>query len=133
MGSDRGGLGEEARLRLLVELLAELQSLRNKMPESVDDGRLEEALREASLYAPQTPSGPYPGVYRSLYTSLASEAGMLAQLAAAMRIRMERAGTPYVSGVDYLRRRLDSFIARLAEHLTAARALGARGGWRRRA
>jgi len=124
------GLGGEARLRLLLELISELESLRNRIPESVADGSLEEALREASLYAPAS-GGPYAGVYRSLYSGLATEATMLSQLAAAMRARMERAGTPYVSGLDYLRRRLDSFIARLAEEAAHSSAL--RGGrWRPR-
>jgi hypothetical protein len=119
------GLSGEARLRLLYEILSELESLRNRIPESVADGSLEEALREASIYTPE--AGGYQGVYRSLYTGLSSEAAMLAQLAAAMRMRMEKAGTPYISGVDYLRRRLDSFIARLAVHL-AGEARGRRWG-----
>ncbi len=106
----------EGEVRLLRELLVELESLRNRVPESVADGSLEEALLEVSNYVP---SGDplIAGVYRSLYRNLAVEARMLAQLAAAMRTRMERAGTPYITGVDYLRRRLDEFIERLGEYV----------------
>ncbi len=112
------GLSREARIRLLRDMLGELEVLRNRIPESVADGTLEEALAEVSQYVPSaTPL--VAGVYRSLYTGLATEAGMLAQLAAAMRLRMLKAGTPYISGVDYIRRRLDEFIERLNAYVAS--------------
>jgi hypothetical protein len=117
----RGGgpdMGPEARLRVLREMLSELQTLRNRIPESVADGSLEEALMEVSNYVPSK-APLIAGTYRILYTDLSIEAKMLAQLAAAMRIRMARSGSHYISGLDYMRRRLDDFIARLTQYTVA--------------
>ncbi|MEB2836771.1 MAG: hypothetical protein GSR80_000722 [Desulfurococcales archaeon] len=118
MAGGEPGLSREARIRLLRDMIGELEVLRNRIPESVADGTLEEALAEVSHYVPSaTPL--VAGVYRSLYTSLATEAGMLAQLAAAMRVRMLKTGTPYISGVDYIRRRLDEFLERLNAYVAS--------------
>ena len=120
-------MGPEARLRILRDMLAELQTLRNRIPDSVADGSLEEALMEVSNYVPST-TPLIAGAFRILYTDLAIEAKMLAQLAAAMRLRMFRSRSRYISGLDYMRRRLDDFIARLTQYTAAlASAASSRG------
>lgn len=101
--------GRGPQWRALWGVLADLERLRLRVPEAIMDGEAEEALLDAYLvfreYRPQQ-------LVRRPYTGLDVEARLLAQLAAALRLRMIRAGTPYVSGVDYFNQRLDGLLAK---------------------
>ncbi len=104
------GPPREARVRALVDAILELESLRRRVPEAVYEGEAEEVLYDAYLifreYAPVA-AGPV----RRPYTGIAEEARLLAQLASALRMRMKRAGTPYVVGAEYFVERLDLLLA----------------------
>ncbi len=97
------------RWRALWGVLADLERLRLRVPEAIMEGEAEEALLDAYMvfreYKPRQ-------LVRRPYSGLDVEARLLAQLAAALRLRMLRAGTPYVSGVDYFNHRLDSLLAK---------------------
>ncbi len=103
-----GGPGD-ARERALWGLLVDLESLRVRVPEAIMEGEAEAALLDAyqvlrEYRVRELVLRPYSGV--------AEEARLLAQLAAALRMRMVRAGTPYVYGVDYFIERLDQLLAK---------------------
>ena len=103
----------------ILSLVREVEELASMIPESIADGSLESALRELSQYL----SGPAPvvsagfTVYKPLYQGLRDEALMLARLASAIRVRMEYLNRRNISGVDYLRRRLESFLRKLRASL----------------
>ncbi len=101
---DPGG----ARYWALYRLVLELEGLRLRVPEAIMEGEVEEALLDASnLLSSMVPRQLIPRPY----SGLDQEARLLSQLATALRLRMIRAGTPYVSGVEYFIERLDSFLA----------------------
>jgi len=86
----------------------ELERLRARVPEAIIEGEAEEVLLQvhAILRAharPQLVARPYSGP--------AEQARLLAQLAAALRARMEMAGTPYVHGVNYFAEKLEDLAA----------------------
>jgi len=109
-----GGLEE-----LVVNLVKEVEELASRIPYSIADGSLESALRELSGYLegakPVTSAGFT--VYKPLYQGLRDEAWMLANLAGALRLRMEQLSNTNISGVDYFRRRLEDFLRRLRASL----------------
>ncbi|GAB6147941.1 hypothetical protein [Stetteria hydrogenophila] len=106
----------------LVNLVVRLEILRNRIPYSVIDGSMEETLRSIALEidAGRTASeglGWARVVRNMLYSDLRHEAFLLSKLAKALRRRMSAYGRPEISGVDYLTRRIDSFLERIRGEL----------------
>ena len=95
----------------LREALSYLVRQRMSVPESIFYGYMEEALYDVRIEL-ENIEEPAPLVRRP-YTGLSSEADLLYNLARAMRRRMERLGTPRISGVDYLVDRVDAFTSRV--------------------
>ncbi len=99
----------DAAVRAIRGMIIDLERLRLRLPEAIMEGEAEEYLLDAYRilreYKP-------PQLVRRPYSGLDQEAKLLAQLALALRARMERAGTPYIAGVDYFIERLDSLLAK---------------------
>ncbi len=96
--------------RALRDLVYELEDLRRRVPEAIYEGRAEEVLRDA--YALLRAIIPVErGLVFRPYTGLVERVRLLAQLAMALRLRMIRAGTPYILGTDYFIEKLDDIIS----------------------
>ncbi len=100
--------------RQAERLVLELEELRVKVPYSLADGSMEEALADAATIFQRVSPG-YQFVRRP-YSSLSSEATLLYQLARALRLRMEHTGIYTISGLNHFNTRLDRFLekARMA-------------------
>lgn len=106
----------------LVDLVVRLEILRNKIPYSIADGSIENVLREIALkFDAERVSREDPGVFRvvsnMLYSDLRHEALLLSKLATAFRVRMNTYGRVEVSGLDYIRKRLDGFLEKMRAEL----------------
>lgn len=98
-----------ARQRALEELVVELESLRLRVPEAIYDGEAEEVLLDAyEIIKTHAPSVSWP--VRRPYSSLEARFKLLAALASALRVRMHRIGTPYITGTEYFLAKLDELI-----------------------
>jgi len=110
---------KEKTHELLTELVKEIENLSLRMPESLADGSMESALREMASYL--NPVEPVKSngfiVYTPLYQGLKDEAEMLANLAGALRLRMEQLGRNEVSGIDYFKKKLEEFLRKVRASL----------------
>ena len=98
--------------KVLEELVLELEELRRRVPEAIYEGSAEEVLEDAySILQSIIPQGV--GVVYRPFTGLNERIRLLGQLAAALRLRMTRVGTPYISGTDYFIDKLDDIIAEI--------------------
>ncbi len=95
--------------RALKDLIAELENLRIKSPESIYEGEADEVLEDAYILL-STLLGASRGFINRPYTGLTSRIKLLAQYAKALQVRMQRLGTPYISGVTYFNEKLDELI-----------------------
>lgn len=106
---------ERKTREFLTGLVKEIEGLSLKIPESIADGSMESALREMASYL--SPAGPVKSagfvVYMPLYQSLKDEADMLANLAGALRLRMEQLGRTEITGIDYFERKLEEFLKKV--------------------
>ncbi len=100
---------------LAERLVMELETLRVKVPDSIVDGSMEEALSDAA----QIFRGVYhePQYVRRPYSSLSQEAYLLYQLAKALRLRLEHTGLYSVSGITHFNYRLDRFLEKARSSL----------------
>jgi len=112
----RGDHIEVDRWRILAErLILELEELRARVPDSLADGSMEEALSDAAHI--------FRGVkynqqfVRRPYSTLSSEAELLYQLARALRMRMNHTGLYMISGVSHFNTRLDRFLEKARQTL----------------
>lgn len=107
-----------ARQRALEDLVVELESLRVRIPEAIYEGEAEEILLDAyEIIKTHAPSISWP--VKRPYSGLEARVKLLAKLAKALRIRMNRSGTPYITGTEYFLAKLDELIieAKLAAGL----------------
>ncbi|MCE4628765.1 MAG: hypothetical protein F7C82_00620 [Desulfurococcales archaeon] len=107
-----------ARQRALEDLVVELEGLRIRIPEAIYDGEAEEILLDAyEIIRTHAPSVSWP--VKRPYSGLEARVKLLAKLAKALRIRMHRSGTPYITGTEYFIAKLDELImeAKLAAGL----------------
>lgn len=97
------------RERALEELVHELESLRVQVPEAIMEGEAEEVLLDAYMVlSSHVRSIEWP--VKRPYTGLHERVKLLVQLAQALRLRMQRTGSPYITGVDYFTAKLDELI-----------------------
>ncbi|MCE4619325.1 MAG: hypothetical protein F7C37_07835 [Desulfurococcales archaeon] len=98
-----------ARQRALEDLVVELEGLRIRIPEAIYDGEAEEILLDAyEIIKTHAPSISWP--VKRPYSGLEARVKLLAKLAKALRIRMHRSGTPYITGTEYFIAKLDELI-----------------------
>ncbi len=94
--------------RAAEEIIVELEQLRLRVPESLAEGAMEEALNDAwNVFSRINYSY---GPVRRPYYGLGEEARLLSQLARALRLRMIHVKSMYITGVDYFNSRLDYFL-----------------------
>ena len=108
------GKGPEWR-RAAERLVLELEELRLRVPESLADGSMEEALSDAVHVFRGIQAQPQ--YVRRPYTGLSSEAALLYQLARALRLRIEHTGLHTVSGISHFNHRLDMFLGKARQAL----------------
>lgn len=108
--------GRDKWVKVVEDLVVELEELRTKIPDSVVDGSLEEALRELAsalrAYDRELQDLRVHGfrvVLRPL-AGLGTKAWLLANLAAALRIRITATRARSVIGIDYLADKLDGLL-----------------------
>ncbi len=94
--------------RALEELVLELEALRRRVPEAILEGEAEEVLGDA--YTLLSSLSPSIGLLARPYVGLPDRVRLLAQLATALRVRMLRAGTPYITDTAYFIDKLDDLI-----------------------
>ena len=103
------GHGWGARERALEELVFELESLRKAVPEAIMEGEAEEILLDAyQVLASHVRN--YQWLVKRPYSGLHERVKLLVNLARALRVRMLRAGHPYITGTEYFLRKLDELI-----------------------
>lgn len=109
----------------VYRVLTYVVELESKIPDSIEDGSLERALRDLAEALSES-SRPTSGleVVRRPFSDISTEVRLLSEMAMALRLRMLQTGRKDVSGLGYFNRRLDQVIEYLAE--------GSRGGLARR-
>jgi hypothetical protein len=112
----------EPEINNLVNLVVKLELLRNKIPYSIADGSIEEVLRAIALEVDaekvaKKSEHDFRVIRNMLYSDLRHEAILLSKLATAMRRRMSLYGRAEVSGLDYIRKRLDKFLEKMRVEL----------------
>lgn len=113
--------GDPKRERL-ISLVMRLETLRGRIPYSLTDGSLEEALKDIAFEVSVVERGAgtpeKPAVVRTmLFSDLHTEALLLSQLASALGTRIRRYGRPDITGLDYLEKRLDMFLEKMRAYL----------------
>ena len=112
----------EPEIHNLVNLVVKLEILRNKIPYSIADGSIEEVLEAIALEVDaekvaRNDLGNFRVIKNMLYSDLRHEAMLLSKLAMAIRRRMSLYGRPEISGLDYMRKRLDKFLEKMRVEL----------------
>ncbi|MGC9112519.1 hypothetical protein [Acidilobus sp.] len=104
---------EDERLSRALYKVVELEG---RVPDSIADGSLEEALRElAETLSSLELSAREPQVVRRPYTGISTEVKLLSEMALALRLRMLQTGRHNVIGLNYFYHRLDQVISYLLE------------------
>ncbi|MEB3760146.1 MAG: hypothetical protein GSR81_04785 [Desulfurococcales archaeon] len=88
-----------------------LYKQRLNIPESIYFGGLEEALLEIRELVEDLDRTPQ--LIKRPYSGVTTEIDLLIKLSRAIRYRMEKNNTLYVTGIDYLVNRIDGLISRL--------------------
>ncbi|MDP8002676.1 MAG: hypothetical protein ACP5I6_08065 [Caldisphaera sp.] len=101
---------------MVVKLVIKIEKLYFEIPSSIENKSLENSLSQlSSLLEYNINRSNY--LIKRPYTGLNYEALMLSDLCKALRIRMEQTKTVNISGIDYLRKRLEEFLAEVRESL----------------
>ncbi|MCE4613468.1 MAG: hypothetical protein F7C07_06520 [Desulfurococcales archaeon] len=103
-------------VRMAVEIVADIERQRVRIPYSIVDKSLESSLLDASHVFRKVASREH-SIVRRPFTGLDSEAALLYQYTRAVRARMELAGTVRVHGIHHLTSRIDRFLYRARESL----------------
>lgn len=94
----------------IVKVVIKIEDLYFKIPYSIEDESMEDALYELSSLLEYNKQKEF---IKRPYSGINYEAKLLSDLSRALRIRMELMKTVNVSGIDYFSKRLEEFLEKM--------------------